>query len=277
MKIATWRLVAQVVDLVTWESRLVMSITPESFQWIGGRYKLADPESDAISLLKGDIIVAETYKRLKHQKLQVAEERKYQRLLKKQRQLLVDFLNEHGFDQDDVNAVGGNSPKSCFNFLGGLKYEQPLHRAVKEGHVAIVELLLQFGADPMMKDSKGKTAYYHASSPALKLRMSELRKGYEAHGGSKLAHVWAIYSPEAPIILAKMNENDRNLNRETCPWDKLVPNMFQMQVISNPLPRASENPGVTCLEGAESVIAPKATLECEATRNEVWFALYSYR
>jgi len=166
-----------------------MSITPESFQWIGGRYKLADPESDAISLLKGDIIVAETYKRLKHQKLQVAEERKYQRLLKKQRQLLVDFLNEHGFDQDDVNAVGGNSPKSCFNFLGGLKYEQPLHRAVKEGHVAIVELLLQFGADPMMKDSKGKTAYYHASSPALKLRMSELRKGYEAHGGSKLAHV----------------------------------------------------------------------------------------
>ena len=166
-----------------------MSITPESFQWIGGRYKLADPESDAISLLKGDIIVAETYKRLKHQKLQQAEERKYQRLLKKQRQLLVDFLNEHGFDKDDVNAAGGNSPKSCLNFLGGLKYEQPLHRAVKGGHVAIIELLLQFGADPMMKDSKGKTAYYHASSPALKLRMSELRKGYEAHGGSKLAHV----------------------------------------------------------------------------------------
>ena len=51
-----------------------------------------------------------------------------------------------------------------------------------------------------------------------------------------------------------------------------VPNM---KVISNPLPKARENPGVTCIEEAEIAITPEATLECEATRNEVWFALYS--
>eukprot|EP00929_Paragymnodinium_shiwhaense_P119700 TRINITY_DN91592_c0_g1_i1.p1 TRINITY_DN91592_c0_g1~~TRINITY_DN91592_c0_g1_i1.p1 ORF type:complete len:418 (-),score=135.53 TRINITY_DN91592_c0_g1_i1:457-1710(-) len=76
--------------------------------------------------------------------LSVAAEAEARHLVKEQ---VEPFLKAHGYS--DVNAAKRT-------WLGRTKY--PLHSAVKENDPEILKLLLQAGADPMVKDSSGSTA-----------------------------------------------------------------------------------------------------------------------
>ncbi|CAJ1454011.1 unnamed protein product [Effrenium voratum] len=94
-------------------------IEDSCFEQVGGRCKLkCDPP---VSLLKGDIVVAERLK-------QIRQRRKEREELKRRRQeknlaLVRDFLASNNFDKEDLNA-----PKvECF----GLRKCYPLQRAVK--------------------------------------------------------------------------------------------------------------------------------------------------
>lgn len=60
------------------------------------------------------------------------------------------FLKENGFEQD-VNS------KKTSRF--GFKYTYPLHLAVRQQNVDTTNFLLDFGADPTLKDSTGLTAF----------------------------------------------------------------------------------------------------------------------
>ncbi|CAJ1389060.1 unnamed protein product [Effrenium voratum] len=115
-------------------------IEDSCFEQVGGRCKLkCDPP---VSLLKGDIVVAERLK-------QIRQRRKEREELKRRRQeknlaLVRDFLASNNFDKEDLNA-----PKvECF----GLRKCYPLQRAVKDENMDMVRLLLRFGADPQVKD-----------------------------------------------------------------------------------------------------------------------------
>ncbi|CAK9000523.1 unnamed protein product [Durusdinium trenchii] len=158
--------------------------TTESFEfeYVGGRCKLTS-DLEPISLLKGDIVVAETYKRMKQQRKQHMEEaRELQKRKKraKERQLLTDFLEKHGFDSSDVNATGGSKKTKCFGLIPS--FQRPLHQACKEKNVEVIFLLLQYGADPMCKDSRGYTAYDHVESFAERKRMNMLHETFRARG-----------------------------------------------------------------------------------------------
>eukprot|EP00913_Durusdinium_trenchii_P023512 g22089.t1 len=135
-----------------------------------GRVWLAS-EFEPISLLKGDIVVAETYKRMKQERMQASEEKerkKRSEWQKEQQQKLLEFLKKHHFNTKDVNGVG-EVKKRFFGMMSS--YQRPLHKAAKEKNVEIILLLLQYGADPMSKDSKGKTAYDYVESSPLRARM----------------------------------------------------------------------------------------------------------
>ena len=132
---------------------------------MGGRCKLAI-ELQPVSLLQGDIIVAERYKRMKRE----AEERERLKVQQKQRKRVCSFLRRHDFQaqpglfkhsrcvvifRQDPNATK-ITRTSC---LGFAQYHRPLHKAALDNDMDMVRLLLRFGADPECKDSKGKTVY----------------------------------------------------------------------------------------------------------------------
>jgi len=71
----------------------------------------------------------------------------------KRKTLVRAFLKEHGYN-DDVNA-----PKRT-----KLKTKYPIHTAAKIGNPQIVAALLEEGANPVQKDSSGKTAAWIAQS-----------------------------------------------------------------------------------------------------------------
>ena len=66
-----------------------------------------------------------------------------------------DFLELHNFNRDDVNA-----PK--FTFMGLMK-SYPLHQAAKEQDWPIMYLLIHFGADKQLRDTRGKKAFDYVS------------------------------------------------------------------------------------------------------------------
>ena len=185
-----------------------------NFESVGGRLKLVTEATAPVSLLKGDIVVAEVHKRLKLQKAQAAEERQRrsrEAYLLQHKTHLVDWLRSNHFNIGDVNAQGMFQPGSCFSFSFFKTYLcQPLHKAVKDHNQPIIELLLQFGADPLVKDSRGKTAYYYASCDMQRTRMHTLRRRYESEGGVSLGWLsnswWAFidtlagYWPTVPTL-----------------------------------------------------------------------------
>ncbi|CAJ1358112.1 unnamed protein product [Effrenium voratum] len=65
------------------------------------------------------------------------------------------FLTDHGF------PMNVNSQKRR---LFGMSYTYPLHVAVMENNVEIVMLLLDCGADPAARDSRGRTPLQRAAS-----------------------------------------------------------------------------------------------------------------
>ncbi|CAK9113495.1 unnamed protein product [Durusdinium trenchii] len=143
-------------------------------------------EFEPISLLKGDIVVAETYKRMKQERMQASEEKerkKRSEWQKEQQQKLLEFLKKHHFNTKDVNGVG-EVKKRFFGMMSS--YQRPLHKAAKEKNVEIILLLLQYGADPMSKDSKGKTAYDYVESSPLRARMKAVYVKSRANGESTL-------------------------------------------------------------------------------------------
>ena len=126
----------------------------------------------AMSFLTGETLALAkkiTAKRL--QKEQRSEERRQRRHLESQeqkRRKLIDFLQTHNFDLTDVNPMGAQE-SSCF----GLKTlsERLLHKSFREDNIEVVPLLLQFGADPICKDSRGQSAFDYVQSSTLCLRM----------------------------------------------------------------------------------------------------------
>ena len=161
-----------------------MAISHDSFEWIGGRWKLADYEP--VSLLKEDIVVGETYKRMKQERLRASQEyqrRKEREWQEQQKQRLKNFLQKHNFHPKDVNAIG-EKKTSCFGLM--ISYQRPLHKAIEDKEFAIILLLLQYGADPMLKDSKGKTAYDHIWSSMVKTRIQTFHTRVCTHGALSL-------------------------------------------------------------------------------------------
>ncbi|CAE7471493.1 unnamed protein product, partial [Symbiodinium sp. KB8] len=68
---------------------------------------------------------------------------------------LLGFLTKHGFGED-VNAP--NQPSGCFLPFPRKETLYPLHVAAKLGDGAMVRALLEEGADPEQRSSKGRTA-----------------------------------------------------------------------------------------------------------------------
>lgn len=160
-----------------------MLITPESFEYVGGRCKLISGQP--VSLLKGDIVVAQTYKRMQLQK-QGAFEKSQAHLRsqqqEEQRNKIRCFLKKHHFDQTDVNA--GHQKTACLGLLHS--HQQPLHQAAKDQNSEMILLLLQYGADPTSKDSKGKNVYDYVKSSSFRNRMNGVHSTVRAKGPSRL-------------------------------------------------------------------------------------------
>lgn len=107
--------------------------------------KLAD---EPIFALKEDIVDSEMRK---IEKLKV-EKRQQQALLRRERRMVVDFLERNGFQDVNDNVM----QISC---LGFRNYEAPLHKAAKGNDEMMLKLLVTFGADPYQKDSRGRNAF----------------------------------------------------------------------------------------------------------------------
>ena len=139
-----------------------------------------------VSLLKGDIVVAQTYKRMKQKKMRAAQERqrrRQQEAQQKQKEKLKNFLEKHDFDPSDANAPGMQKT-SCF---GLIRFQQrPLHKAIENDETEVISLLILYGADPMSKDSKGKTAYDYVKSPLVKTCMQKLHARTSVSGALPL-------------------------------------------------------------------------------------------
>ena len=146
-------------------------ITPESFD---GRYKLM--ESEPISLL----IVAETYRRMKLDKMHKAEERQRKKSGDLKRQEVRDILKTHGSDPLDVNAF--KEKKTIWFGFGRRSVQMPLHKAAKDQNVDMISLLLQFGANPLSKDSSGKSAFDYVNSSTWRVRLQVLHAKVRSEG-----------------------------------------------------------------------------------------------
>lgn len=117
---------------------------------VGGRCKLVEDTPTLLHIGHAEVM-------LHAKKRQEAKsEHKHMHNLEKQKRQLRQFLKEHGFDSEDVNA-----PKMS---VCGLMKSFPLHRAAKEERFDMLLLLLQFGADPQKKDSYGRTVYHYVTS-----------------------------------------------------------------------------------------------------------------
>ena len=128
-------------------------------------------------------MVAETYKRMKQQKEEALEQRRRKKQQEEQSYKIVDFLKKNNFDTEDVNSIA-HKKGSCFGLLQS--HHRPLHQAAKDQNAEMVLLLLQYGADPSRKDSKGNTAYDYVKSGSLRSRMCSLRVKVRAQGEKDL-------------------------------------------------------------------------------------------
>ncbi|CAK9075102.1 unnamed protein product [Durusdinium trenchii] len=72
----------------------------------------------------------------------------------KQRQTLMDFLEDNGFDPHDVNAAGTRNAAVPTSACWGrrLRWQRPLHKAALDGNMQVILLLVAYGADPMKKE-----------------------------------------------------------------------------------------------------------------------------
>lgn len=157
-------------------------ITPQSFQWIGGRYKLT--EGEPVSLLRGDLTVTETYGKMKFQKMQETEERQ-RKFEEKKRRKVIDFLDKQGFDPVDLNAPGMETKTFCCG-IGKRFYQTALHKAARDQNVDMISLLLQFGADPKSKDSSGKTPFDYVKSSSWRTSLQILHTKIRTEGALSL-------------------------------------------------------------------------------------------
>ena len=73
--------------------------------------------------------------------------------LQKARAQVDKFLQRHGIHSDSYDV---NMAKMSF---GGLYRTHPLHLAARERDGHMVRLLVHFGADPLKRDSRGRTPY----------------------------------------------------------------------------------------------------------------------
>ena len=118
--------------------------------------------------------MAETHKRMKEEKMRASrarQRRREQEWHQQQKEQLKNFLEKHGFDPSDVNAPGARKT-TCFSLMSS--YQRPLHKAIQEHESEMILFLVLQGADPMLKDSKGKNAYEYCKSPFIKTRMQKL-------------------------------------------------------------------------------------------------------
>ncbi|CAE7797499.1 unnamed protein product [Symbiodinium sp. CCMP2592] len=116
------------------------------FQKIGGRFKLE--EDDEFRSCFGAVAVAAAAK--KHR------DGRFRRLERSQladsKSDVLDFLKKHGFSSCRED-LGLNMPKM---HAFGFRRTYPLHQAVQKKDWRMVQIMLQFGADPTCKDSKGR-------------------------------------------------------------------------------------------------------------------------
>ncbi|CAE7578788.1 ugt-48 [Symbiodinium sp. CCMP2592] len=119
------------------------------FRKIGGRFKL-DAEEDMKSCY-GVAAVSNALEAMKRQQ-EVRLRHLERSQLAVSKSEVMDFLKKNGFRsrQHDVSL---NAPKRT---ALGLRCTYPLHQAAKMKDWHMVELLLQFGADPAYHDSTGR-------------------------------------------------------------------------------------------------------------------------
>ncbi|CAL1164105.1 unnamed protein product [Cladocopium goreaui] len=149
------------------------------FVYVGGRCKLA-ADLEPISLLKGDAV--QLNKAIQEQRKR-EEERTRLRRAARLRKKVVEYLTRYDFDPQDVNA-GAWCATSCF---GWKSYVLPLHKAVEENRTDMILVLLEFGADPMLRDGKGRNAYYHVRSDAQRIQMQMQHLKIREEGSLKLS------------------------------------------------------------------------------------------
>mmetsp|Transcript_58642 Transcript_58642/g.136373 ORF Transcript_58642/g.136373 Transcript_58642/m.136373 type:complete len:241 (-) Transcript_58642:257-979(-) len=90
---------------------------------------------------------AEQAKRQKEEEARVKAQEAAHRKVESRRKQVEAWLKEHGY------SGGARDPKkTCF------KKKYPIHSAAKRGEHEIIEILIEEGANPADKDSKGKTA-----------------------------------------------------------------------------------------------------------------------
>eukprot|EP00913_Durusdinium_trenchii_P033043 g30934.t1 len=114
------------------------------------------------------------------------EEQKMERhrqLLALNKMKIVKFLKENGFHRE-VNARRHSSEAD---------YSYPLHEAVKMEKVAMVEMLLRFGAKSHLKDSKGLEAIATTRTEILKIfEMYRCPNGWEPLFAKLQQHPYAM-------------------------------------------------------------------------------------
>ncbi|CAE7895473.1 unnamed protein product [Symbiodinium necroappetens] len=119
------------------------------FQKTAGRFKL-EAEDEFRSCFGEVAVVAarEAAKRHRDSRLRRLERSQ----LVDSKADVLDFLKKHGFNccREDLRL---NMPKK---HAFGFRRTYPLHQAVQNQDWPMVKLLLQFGADPTCKDSKGR-------------------------------------------------------------------------------------------------------------------------
>eukprot|EP00435_Cladocopium_sp_Y103_P050014 s2235_g15.t1 len=135
----------------------VTIFAPECFEQVGGRCKLVE---DTPTLLHSGHAELMLHAKKRHE---AKSEHKREHHLEKQKSQVRQFLKEHGFNPEDVNA-----PKMS---VCGLMKSFPLHRAAKEDRFDMLLLLLQCGADPQKKDSYGRTVYHYVKSQDFERHM----------------------------------------------------------------------------------------------------------
>mmetsp|Transcript_32505 Transcript_32505/g.75131 ORF Transcript_32505/g.75131 Transcript_32505/m.75131 type:complete len:137 (-) Transcript_32505:622-1032(-) len=121
---------------------------------MGGRYKVFSGLS-AISCTQAE--VAEAHAAQERKKLQETSRLKLLNAATLKARGEVDsFLTQHGFD-----GVNAGKLTAC-----GLRRTYPLHEAAKRHDWHMICLLLQFGADPLQQDSRGRTFFSFGEPPA---------------------------------------------------------------------------------------------------------------
>mmetsp|Transcript_58630 Transcript_58630/g.121724 ORF Transcript_58630/g.121724 Transcript_58630/m.121724 type:complete len:153 (-) Transcript_58630:350-808(-) len=117
------------------------------FQKIGGRFKLE--ADDGFRSCFGAVAAAAACEAAKRHR--DGRSRRLERSADSKSDVL-DFLKKHGFNSCRED-LGLNLPK---RHAFGFRRTYPLHQAVQKKDWRMVQLLLQFGADPTCRDSKGR-------------------------------------------------------------------------------------------------------------------------